>query len=109
MELGALTAFIYFVEARELLWDLIESACGARLTHNYIRIGGLAADLPADFEKNTEKVFSKNRKLYDDFSKLLLKNRIFIDRMRDVGGISADDAKAWGIHRPLSAGGRCGI
>ena len=100
LELGALTAFIYFVEARELLWDLIESACGARLTHNYIRIGGLAADLPADFEKNTEKVFTKNRKLFDDFAKLLLKNRIFIDRMRDVGGISADDAKAWGYTGP---------
>jgi NADH-quinone oxidoreductase subunit D len=100
LELGALTAFIYFVEARELLWNLIESACGARLTHNYVRVGGLAADLPEGFAENTAKVFVKNRGLYDDFAKLLLKNRIFIDRMRDIAPISQADAKAWGYTGP---------
>ncbi|MBI4666802.1 MAG: NADH-quinone oxidoreductase subunit D [Nitrospinae bacterium] len=100
LELGALTAFIYFVEARELLWDLLESACGARLTHNYVRIGGLTSDLPDDFAANTKKVFETNRKLWLDFDKLLTKNRIFLDRMRDVGGISRENALAWGFTGP---------
>ncbi|MBI5815828.1 MAG: NADH-quinone oxidoreductase subunit D [Nitrospinae bacterium] len=100
LELGALTAFIYFVEARELLWDMLESVCGARLTHNYVRIGGVISDLPADFKQNIKTVFATNRKLWVDFDKLLSKNRIFIDRMRDVGGISREDAIAWGFTGP---------
>ena len=49
LELGAFTAFLYFVEARELVWDLIEMLCGARVTANYVRIGGLKNDLPEGF------------------------------------------------------------
>ena len=100
LELGALTAFIYFIEARELLWDLIESICGARLTHNYVRIGGLTNDLPDGFRENVKRVFAKNRKLWDDFDIMLTKNRIFLDRMRDTGGISQKDAIAWGFTGP---------
>ncbi len=100
LELGALTAFIYFVEARELLWEVIESICGARLTHNYIRIGGVISDLPDGFENHIKKTFDKNKKLWDDVNKLLTKNRIFLDRMRDVGGISEKDAIKWGFTGP---------
>lgn len=100
LELGALTAFIYFVEARELVWDLIESVCGARLTHNYVRIGGLTGDLPDGFAGNVKSVFVTCRKLWLDFDKLLTKNRIFLDRMRDVAPISAADARAWGFTGP---------
>ncbi len=107
LELGALTAFIYFVEARELLWDVIESVCGARLTHNYVRIGGLVSDLPDGFNDHVAKVFKRNRELYDDFAKLLLKNRIFLDRMRDTGGISKEDAIEWGFTGPCLRA--CGV
>ena len=100
MELGAFTTFLYFVEARELIWDLIESMCGARLTNNYVRIGGLKADLPGTFEEQTRKVFAKTRELIEDVDKLLTKNRIFIDRMRDTGVISAEDAVDWGWTGP---------
>ncbi|MBF0635017.1 MAG: NADH-quinone oxidoreductase subunit D, partial [Nitrospinae bacterium] len=100
LELGALTAFIYFVEAREMVWDLIESVCGARLTHNYVRIGGLTSDLPDGFAGNVKTTFKECRRLWIDFDKLLTKNRIFLDRMRDVGGISSADAKAWGFTGP---------
>ncbi len=92
LELGALTAFIYFVEARELVWDLIESVCGARLTSNYVRIGGLASDLPKNFREHLEGVFKTNKKIWVEYDKLLTKNRIFIDRMRDVAPISREDA-----------------
>jgi len=100
LELGALTAFIYFVEARELLWDVIESICGARLTSNYVRIGGLSADLPSDIQDRVKNLFEKIDPLYVEFDKLLTHNRIFIDRMRDVGKISAEDAIAHGFTGP---------
>lgn len=100
LELGALTAFLYFVEARELVWDLIESVCGARLTSNYVRIGGLSTDLPEGFDAHVKQVFAKNRELWVEFDKLLTKNRIFLDRMRDTGAISKEDAIAYGFTGP---------
>ncbi len=100
LELGALTAFIYFVEARELTWDLIESVCGARLTSNYIRVGGLASDLPEGFAARVKEVFAKNRVFWDEFDKLLTHNRIFLDRMRDTGGISRADAISYAFTGP---------
>jgi len=100
LELGALTAFLYFVEARELTWDLIESVCGARLTSNYVRIGGLSGDLPDRFAEHVRKVFASNRVFWSDFDKLLTKNRIFLDRMRDTGGIGQESAIAWGFTGP---------
>ncbi len=100
LELGALTAFIYFVEARELVWDLIESVCGARLTSNYVRIGGLTSDLPENFKENLEGVFKTNKKIWVEYDKLLTKNRIFIDRMRDVAPISREDAIQYSYSGP---------
>ncbi|MDH5542296.1 MAG: NADH-quinone oxidoreductase subunit D [Nitrospinota bacterium] len=100
LELGALTAFIYLVESRELVWDLIESVCGARLTSNYIRIGGLSADLPEGFKEHVKEVFDKTKVLCDEFDRLLTHNRIFVDRMRDVAPISKEDAIAFGFTGP---------
>ena len=100
LELGAFTAFLYFVEARELVWDLIEMLCGARVTANYVRIGGLKNDLPEGFAEKTREVFKRCRELWADVDKLLTKNRIFIDRVRDVGAMPADEAIAWGFTGP---------
>ena len=107
LELGAMTAFIYFVEARELIWDLLEAICGARLTSNYIRIGGLKNDLPGDVKDQTAIVFKRCRELYQDVDRLLTKNRIFLDRMRDVGGISTEDAISYGFTGPCLRA--CGV
>jgi len=107
LELGALTAFIYFVEARELVWDLLEKVCGARLTSNYIRIGGLMCDLPSGFNNDLEATYPKLDKLFDDVDKLLTKNRIFLDRMRDTGAISKEEAISWGFTGPCLRA--CGI
>ena len=106
-ELGALTVFFYFIEARELIWDLLESVCGARLTSNYIRIGGIYRDLPPNFKEMVKVVFTKSRNLYKDVDKLLTKNRIFLDRMRDVGVISAEEAIAYGFTGPCLRA--CGV
>jgi NADH-quinone oxidoreductase subunit D len=107
LELGAFTAFLYFVEARELVWDLIEMLCGARVTANYVRIGGLKNDLPEGFEEKTRDVFRRCRSLWSDVDKLLTKNRIFIDRVRDVGSMPADEAIAYGFTGPCLRA--CGV
>ena len=107
LELGAFTAFLYFVEARELVWDLIEMLCGARVTSNYVRIGGLKNDLPDGFKSRTKEVFKKCRPLWSDVDKLLTKNRIFIDRVRNVGIMPPDEAIAWGFTGPCLRA--CGI
>jgi NADH-quinone oxidoreductase subunit D len=107
LELGAFTAFLYFVEARELVWDLIEMLCGARVTANYVRIGGLKNDLPEGFKEKTRDVFRRCRSLWSDVDKLLTKNRIFIDRVRDVGSMPADEAIAYGFTGPCLRA--CGV
>lgn len=107
LELGALTAFIYFVETREIVWDLLEMVCGARLTSNYVRIGGLMCDLPENFNDELEARYPKLDALFDDVDKLLTKNRIFLDRMRDTGTISKESALSWGFTGPCLRA--CGV
>jgi len=107
LELGAFTAFLYFVEARDLVWDLIEMLCGARVTANYVRIGGLKNDLPDGFKEKTREIFQRCHSLWKDVDKLLTKNRIFIDRVKDVGGMPADEAIAYGFTGPCLRA--CGV
>ena len=100
MELGAFTAFLYAIEVREEIWKVVETVTGARLTHSYCRVGGLKDDLPPDFERNWRSIQKKLRTLIGDIHALLDKNRIFLDRMRDIGVISADRALAFGFTGP---------
>jgi NADH-quinone oxidoreductase subunit D len=92
MELGSFTGFLYLVEAREMLWELIEEVTGARLTISYARVGGVNADLPAGFQGRCEKAFDKAFKLLEDFQGLVKKNRIFIDRMDGIGVVTKEQA-----------------
>ena len=101
MELGAFTAFLYMIKAREFLYELIESVTGARLTISYARIGGLKADLPEGFEAQTLEAIKQTRKVLKEVEDLLDKNRIFVDRLKDVGVISKEDALAYGITGPF--------
>jgi NADH-quinone oxidoreductase subunit D len=107
MELGALTAFLYLMKAREYLYDIVEAVTGARLTVSYGRIGGVKADLPAGFEGDLEKALKDAEKELRDVDKLLTKNRIWIDRTRDVGVLTKENAIAYAITGPL--GRACGI
>ena len=101
MELGAMTAFLYFIKAREFLWELIEDVSGARVTVSYVRIGGVKADLTPDFEEKTRNAFAKVRESMTEVDKLLTRNRIFWDRMADVGVISKETAISYGITGPF--------
>ncbi len=99
-ELGALSVFWYAMKAREWLWEVLEELTGARLTHSYVRIGGVAADLPANFVERLREVLSRCREPIGEIEKLLVKNRIFRDRMDGVAAFSAQEAIAHGWTGP---------
>ena len=101
MELGAFTAFLYMIQAREYLYELMEMVTGARLTVSYMRVGGVKADLPDDFGDKTHAAIDKTRKLLKDCDQLLTRNRIFVDRLKDIGVISKEDALSYGITGPF--------
>ncbi len=88
MELGAMTAFLYLVSIRDWIYEHIAQVTGARVTYSFGRIGGLARDLPDGWIDRLEWILGQ----YDDFvgrvHGLVDRNRIFIDRMRDVGVIT---------------------
>ena len=92
MELGAFTAFLYFVKARELFYDLLESVTGARVTYSWTRIGGVRWDLPDGFADQAKVARAETREVLKEIDGLFTKNRIFMDRMMDVGVISRADA-----------------
>ncbi len=101
MELGAFTVFLYMIQAREHLYELIEDVTGARLTISYARVGGLKSDLPEGFEEKTLKALKETRRLLKEVEGLLNTNRIFVDRMKGTGVISKEDALAYGITGPF--------
>ncbi|MFC1613686.1 NADH-quinone oxidoreductase subunit D [Gemmatimonadota bacterium] len=101
MELGALTAFLYFMKAREYLYDLIEWLTGARITVSYVQIGGVKGDLPEGFAEKTRGVLKKLDPIIKEVDKLLTRNRIFYDRMKGVGVLSRERSIAYGITGPL--------
>ncbi|MGH7391718.1 MAG: NADH-quinone oxidoreductase subunit D [Candidatus Rokuibacteriota bacterium] len=101
MELGAFTVFLYMIKAREFLWELVEAVTGARLTISYGRIGGVKADLPAGFAEQTRAAFKQTREVLEEVHRLLTGNRIFMDRMMDVGALSREETIAWAITGPM--------
>jgi NADH-quinone oxidoreductase subunit D len=101
MELGAFTAFLYMVKAREMIYQLIERVTGARLTISYVRPGGVKADLPPEFNTEAKKVIQETRQVIKECHALLTKNRIFVDRLKGVGIISKEDALAYGVTGPF--------
>jgi len=101
MELGAFTVFLYMMKAREYLYQVIEMVTGARLTISYVRPGGVKADLPPEFEPAVKKALHETREVIKECHQLLTKNRIFVDRLKDIGVISKEDALAYGITGPF--------
>lgn len=99
-ELGALTVFFWMIKAREWIWELLEELTGARLTHSYVRIGGVQADLTENFSARLLDTLKRVREALADAESALIKNRIFRDRMDGIATISAEDAIAWGWTGP---------
>ena len=101
LEMQAMTPFIYGIEARELVWDLCEMLCGARLTSNYIRIGGLKHGMPKDFPRVCRNNIEKIRALLADFDSVVTSNRIFVDRLKGTGILSKEDCIRYAVTGPL--------
>ncbi len=96
MELGAFTPFLYFCKARELIWDVFEEETGARVTHSFGRVGGMASPPTKDFKAMVRAAVPAVLDLVADGEKLLLANRIFLDRVENVGVMKRDQAVALG-------------
>ncbi len=104
VDLGAITPFFVMFRAREAVYDLLEACCGARLTVSYVRIGGLADDVPADFAERCRAAYASCLQSWKDAHELLTRNLIFVRRFRDVGVMSKQDALSWGWVGPCLRG-----
>ncbi len=100
MDVGAMTVFLYTFTEREKVYNLCEQLTGARFTTSYTRVGGQLRDMPPGFEAAVRKFLNECEVTIGEISKLLDKNKIFIDRMADIGIITAASAISWGITGP---------
>jgi NADH-quinone oxidoreductase subunit D len=100
-DIGAMTVLLYSFREREKLLDIFELCSGQRMMTSYFRIGGLAQDIPEGFETRVKEVVDTFPAKIDEYEKLLTKNRIWINRTKGVGVISAKDAIDWGVSGPI--------
>src|SRR5512145_3074170 len=104
MDIGAMTVFLYAFRERELILDLFEEYCGARLTYNAMRIGGLPLDIPSGWGAKVREFCNiLDTKVYE-YEELLTQNRIFRERTRGVGVIDGPNAVAIGLSGPSLRG-----
>lgn len=97
---GALTGFVYVFQERERIYDIFEEICGARLTTNMGRIGGFERDISPRAVQMVRDFIDRLPAILKKFEKLLMRNRIFMDRTIGVGGISAERALSYGFTGP---------
>jgi len=100
LDLGAMTAFLYTFTEREKLYNLFELLTGARFTTSYTRVGGQIRDLPETFIPALSKFLDDFIPQLDEVDQLLTRNRIFVDRTKDVGVIPRDRAIAYALSGP---------
>lgn len=100
VDLGALTGFFHLFTYREKVYTLFEKLCGARLTVSMTRIGGMAQDAPPGWIEDVLETCREIRDGVDTLDKMLTHNKIWIERTRNVGGISAERAIEWGYTGP---------
>ncbi|HEX8620041.1 MAG TPA: NADH dehydrogenase (quinone) subunit D, partial [Thermoanaerobaculia bacterium] len=100
VDMGALTNFWWLFQPREEIIALAESCSGARLLPSYLRVGGIAIDVPSTFLAHAQHIVNTLPKFVDDVEALIMKNRIFRDRVDGVGVISREDAINFGFTGP---------
>ncbi|MFA6004102.1 MAG: NADH-quinone oxidoreductase subunit D [Elusimicrobiota bacterium] len=100
IDIGALTPFLYAFREREMILDLFEMCCGGRLTYNYMRLGGVSNDIDDNWIAKCREFLEFFKPRVDEYDTLLSFNPIFRSRTQDVGLISAQTAKAWGLSGP---------
>ncbi|MEI6124169.1 MAG: NADH-quinone oxidoreductase subunit D [Bacteroidota bacterium] len=97
---GALTGFVYLFQEREKIYEIYEEICGSRLTTNIGRIGGFERDFSPTVINKIATFIAHLPKVIKQFENLLMRNRIFMDRTINVGGISAERALNYGFSGP---------
>ncbi|HTW61019.1 MAG TPA: NADH dehydrogenase (quinone) subunit D [Terracidiphilus sp.] len=100
MDIGALTVFLYTFREREEIQRLFEAVSGQRMMTSYFRIGGLAMEPPLDYFDRIQAFIRTFPEKIDEYSNLLTGNPIFINRLKGVGLLSAEDAIALGVTGP---------
>jgi NADH-quinone oxidoreductase subunit D len=104
LDLGAFTPFLYAFREREVILDLFEAVCGARLTYSYIRVGGMMADLPDGWIAEAKAFVDDFEGKLQEYNELLTYNQIFIKRTANVGVMSKELAIAYGCTGPVIRG-----
>jgi NADH-quinone oxidoreductase subunit D len=104
MDIGATTPFTHGLRERECINDMIEALCGARLTYNYHRIGGVAFDMPEGWADRLKKYLDRFDPFVDEFDRLISGNKIYTERLAGVCTIPAEEAIAWGLCGPSLRG-----
>jgi len=97
---GAYTGFLYLFAEREYIYEIFEEVCGTRLTTNMGRVGGMERDLSPAAEAKLRKFLDKFPTILREFERMFNRNRIFMDRVIGVGGITAEKALNYGFTGP---------
>ncbi|AXE20977.1 NADH-quinone oxidoreductase subunit D [Runella rosea] len=100
VDTGAFTGFLYLYEKREDIYEIYEEVCGARLTTNMGRVGGMERDLSTTAIRKINDFLKTFPPVLKEFERLFNRNRIFMDRTIGVGGISAERAMSYGFTGP---------
>jgi NADH-quinone oxidoreductase subunit D len=104
LDIGAMTIYFWCFREREIILDLFEAFCGARLTYNSLRIGGLLEDLPQGWDRKCRAFLDLYPGRQDEYEGLLSQNRIWLKRTKGIGVISAEDALDLGLTGPSLRG-----
>ena len=104
LDIGAFTVFLYTFEQRERCYNIFELVTGARLTTSYTRVGGLGWDVPENFREVVLDFTAQFPDAMQEVERLLTRNRIWIDRTKGIGVISAEDAIDWNMTGPMLRG-----
>ena len=102
MDIGALSMMLYGWREREACLEFFEKTTGLRMNHNYIRPGGVAADLPDGWEDDVQALLGQVPRGIDEYEELLNENPIFLDRTKGVGVITAEECMAYGVSGPMA-------
>ena len=107
MDIGGMTPFTHAIREREKVNNLLEDLCGARLTFNYMRIGGVAWDLPPGYTEQVTAFLDQFEPLIDEYNDLISYNKIYVERLANVAAVSKEEAINYNLVGPNLRG--CGF
>ncbi|GIW82377.1 MAG: NADH-quinone oxidoreductase subunit D [Gemmatales bacterium] len=104
LDLGTFSPFLYAFREREMILDLFEEVCGARLTYSYITIGGVHDDLPEGWVEKCRRFLEYFKPRVEEYHTLLTRNQIFIQRTANIGILPKETAYQYGCTGPVLRG-----